>query len=188
MLDVTPLNEQTAPEAARDVLGQAKQNYGFIPNLLGNMANAPALLRAYLAVGALFEQTSFSATERQLVLLTVSAENACGYCVAAHTAIAGMQKVSPEIVQAVRDNQEIADPKLQALRNFTREVVTGRGWPSAAAIERFQEAGYTGAQALEVVLGVGMKTLSNYTNHIVETPLDPQFAGAAWEPAATVER
>ncbi len=26
-----------------------------------------------------------------------------------------------------------------------------------------------------------MKTLSNYTNHIAETPLDPAFASQRWE-------
>ena len=33
---------------------------------------------------------------------------------------------------------------------------------------------------LEVLVGVTMKTLSNYTNHIVDTPLDEQFAAFAW--------
>ena len=32
---------------------------------------------------------------------------------------------------------------------------------------------------LEVVLGVGLKTLSNYTNHIAGTELDAAFAKAA---------
>ena len=187
MFDLKPLNDQNAPEAAREVLGQAKKNYGLIPNLLGNMANAPALLKAYLSVGALFDQTSLSPTERQVVLLTVSAENGCGYCVAAHTTIAGMQKVPQDVVKAIRENEQISDPKLEALRTYTREVVEQRGWPSAAAIQRFEAAGYTSAQALEVVLGVGMKTLSNYTNHIARTPLDPQFAAAAWEPAPAVK-
>ncbi|HBY59178.1 MAG TPA: carboxymuconolactone decarboxylase [Solibacterales bacterium] len=187
MNNLKPRNEQTAPEPAREVLAQARKNFGFIPNLLGNMANAPTLLKAYLAVGALFDQTSLTATERQVVLLTVSTENACGYCVAAHTAISGMQKVSSQVVNAIRDGEPIADSKLEALRIFTREVVERRGWPSATSYERFLDAGYTSEQALEVVLGVGMKTLSNYTNHLARTPLDPQFAPAAWEPAVATK-
>lgn len=187
MTNLKPLNDQSAPEAAREVLGQVKKNYGFIPNLLGNMANAPAVLKAYLSVGALFDQTSLSPIERQVVLLTVSAQNGCGYCVAAHTAIASMQKVPQDVVNAIRNDEPIDDPKLEALRTYTREVVERRGWPSAGAVERFEAAGYTSEHALEVVLGVGMKTLSNYTNHIAKTPLDPQFAPAAWEPAVAVK-
>jgi uncharacterized peroxidase-related enzyme len=187
MTNLKSLTDQNAPEAAREALAQAKKNYGFIPNLLGNMANAPALLKAYLAVGALFDQTSLSPTERQVVLLTVSAQNGCGYCVAAHTAIAGMQKVPQDVVNAIRHGEPIADPKLESLRAYTKDVVERRGWPSADAAARFEAAGYTSEQALEVVLGVGMKTLSNYTNHIAETPLDPQFTQAAWEPAGATK-
>ena len=48
----------------------------------------------------------------------------------------------------------------------------------------FLNAGYTRTQVLEVVLGVGVKTLSNYTNHIADTPLDAAFAKAAWSKTA----
>jgi uncharacterized peroxidase-related enzyme len=174
----------SAPEAARPILTGAGKNFGFVPNLLGKMATAPALLKAYTQLGALFDQSSFSATERQVVLLTVSAVNGCDYCVAAHTVIAGMQQVPAPVVTAVRDDAPLADPKLEALRRFTAAVVTRRGWPDATDLESFTAAGYGAQQALEVVLGVGMKTLSNYTNHIAGTPLDDAFRPAAWTRAA----
>lgn len=53
-----------------------------------------------------------------------------------------------------------------------------RGWPSEADLAAFTAAGYRHQQVLEVLLGVGLKTLSNYTNHICETPLDRAFAEA----------
>jgi alkylhydroperoxidase family enzyme len=62
--------------------------------------------------------------------------------------------------------------------------VTSRGWPSEADTAAFLQAGYGKQQVLEVVLGVGMKTLSNYTNHIADTPLDQAFGRAAWSKAA----
>ena len=33
---------------------------------------------------------------------------------------------------------------------------------------------------LDVVTGVTLKTMSNYTNHIAETELDDSFAPMAW--------
>ncbi len=36
-------------------------------------------------------------------------------------------------------------------------------------------------QVLEVVLGVAMKTLSNYANQIIHAPLDSQFQAEAWD-------
>jgi len=151
-----------------------------VPNLLGTMAEAPALLNAYTTLAGIFDKTSFNPTERQVVLLSVSYENSCEYCVAAHSVIASMQKVPADVVEAIRKNQPITDPRLEALRRFTTAVVASRGWPTEEQTSAFLAAGYGRQQILEVVLGVGMKTLSNYTNHLAGTPLDAAFAKAAW--------
>jgi len=174
----------TAPESAKETLAGAQKAFGFLPNLLGVMAEAPALLKAYRALAGLFEETSFTPTERQIVLLTASYENGCTYCVAAHSVIADVQKVPADVVDAIRGGAPIADKKLEALRRFAAAVVKTRGWLSDAEVAAFLNAGYTPAQVLEVVLGVGFKTLSNYTNHIAETPLDGAFAKASWSKAA----
>lgn len=142
------------------------------------------MLKAYATLSRIFDETSFNATERQIVLLTVSLVNGCEYCIAAHSVIAAMQKVPDDVVHAIRAGQPIADKKLEALRRFTAAVVSSRGWPSDADTAAFLGAGYARQQVLEVVLGVGMKTLSNYANHIAETPLDQAFTSAAWSKAA----
>ncbi|MCA1732265.1 MAG: hypothetical protein LC732_01525 [Acidobacteria bacterium] len=108
---------------------------------------------------------------------------------AAHTAIAGMQKVPGDVVQAIREGNPIADPKLEALRRLTTAVVAKRGRPEAEELGRFYAAGYGKRQLLEVIVGVGMKTVSNYVNHVADTPLDAAFEQAAWtRPAAACAR
>ena len=174
---------ETAPEPAKETLAAAKKAFGFVPNLLAVMADAPALVKGYTALSQIFNETSFNAAERQVVLLTVSYENACTYCVAAHSVIAGMQKVPEDVVHAIRANRPIADGRLEALRRYTASVVTHRGWPAQADTAGFVAAGFTRQQALEVVLGVGLKTLSNYMNHVARTPLDQAFAKAEWSKA-----
>jgi uncharacterized peroxidase-related enzyme len=171
---------ETAPDGAKDILSGAARAYGFIPNLLGTMAAAPALLKAYTSLTRIFDESSLSATERHVVLLTVSTENTCHYCVAAHSVIAAMQKVPGDVVEAIRTGAPIADARLEALRRFTAAVVVSRGRPSGADTERFLSVGYGWQQVLEVVLGVGIKTMANYTNHMAGTPLDNAFAGAEW--------
>lgn len=175
---------ETAPESAKATLAAAQKSLGFVPNLYAVMAEAPALLEAYTTIGAIFDKTSFSAAERQIVLLAASRTNGCEYCVAAHSVIAGMQKVPAEIVGAVREGKPIADRKLEALRRFATAVVDARGNPPATEIDAFLAAGYAPRQVLEVVLGVGMKILSNYTNHLANTPLDAAFEPAAWSKKA----
>ena len=176
-------NENTAPASAAELLKKAKDKYGFVPNLLGTMAEAPALLKAYMTLGGIFDETSFSLAEKQVVLLAVSAVNGCSYCMAAHSMIAGMQGVPEGVIQALRENTPIKDNKLEALRRFTHSVTETRGYPSEEAAKQFLAAGYSQAQILEVVLGVGFKTLSNYTNHIAHTPLDEAFKKTEWKKA-----
>lgn len=173
-------NATTAPDGSRELLAGAEKAFGFVPNLLATMAGAPSLLAGYLTLTRIFDESSLSPTERQLVLLTVSYQNECAYCMAAHTAIAGMQHVPASVIEAVRAGRPIVEPRLEALRQLTLAIVQSRGWPPASTVDRFVAAGYTPQQVLEVVLGVGIKTMSNYTNHLAGTPLDRQFASAAW--------
>ncbi len=173
-------NENTASTPAADLLKKAKEKYGFVPNLLGTMAESPALLKAYMTLAGIFDETSFSATEKQIVLLAVSLTNNCGYCMAAHSAIAGMQGVPEDVIKALRENIPIKDDKLEALRRLAQSMAETRGYPSENTVKNFLDAGYTQAQLLEVVLGVGVKTLSNYTNSIAKTPLDEAFKPAEW--------
>lgn len=175
-------DETTAPEAARETLRAMREERGFITNLSGAMASAPALLKGYLELSSAFNETSFSVAERQVVLLTASRENLCHYCVAGHSTAAAASDVPQDVVDAIRNDEVIADTKLEALRRLTSAIVESRGWPSADVINQFLSAGYGEQQILEVVLGVGVKTLSNYTNHLADTPVNEEFAKNRWEP------
>lgn len=180
MLELQVHDAHSAPESSRPILEGAKKSYGFVPNLLGTLAEAPALLEGYTTLSAIFEKTSLSATERQVVLLQTSFENGCEYCMAAHSAIAGMQGVGETVVRGLRDGTPLEDAKLEALRNFVRKMVRSRGWVSRDDLEAFVAAGYTQAHVLEVILGIGLKTMSNFANHIASTPLDPAFESQRW--------
>ena len=180
-------SEETASSDSKPFLAGARAKFGFVPNLLGVMADAPALLQSYLTLAGLFDKTSLSPTERQIVLLATSYSNGCAYCMAAHTAIAGMQDVPKDVVEALRNNTVLANAKLEALRIFAYEIAQNRGYPSPEILARFFAAGYNKAQALEVVLGVGLKTISNYTNHLTAIPLDAEFSAVKWEDARGVD-
>ncbi len=178
---------ESAPEGSRPTLTQAQKTLGFVPNLYGVFAESPATLKAYATLGGIFDSsTAFSPTERQVILLSVIFENECDYCMAAHSTIAGMQNVPDHVVEALRNGEPIRDARLEALRAFTRKLTRERGWVSEPDVETFLEAGYAKAQVLEVVLGVAMKILSNYTNHITRTPVDEAFQEHTWTPPSKV--
>lgn len=180
MPDLQPLDRESAPERARESMQKAEDAFGFVPNLIGVMSHAPPVAEAYLTLGGLVDETSLSPGEQQVVLLSVSFENGCDYCMAAHTGGAKQAGVSDDVIEALREGREVPDDRLRALSTFTRAVVRERGWVGDEEIERFLGAGFEKEQILEVVLAVAMKTLSNYTNHIAGTPLDGPLQDFAW--------
>lgn len=166
---------ETAPQASRPYLHNAQSQLGFVPNLNAVLAESPATLEANHVLTALFDKTAFSVTERQLILLSISRVLNCSYCLAAHGTVAKMQKVPSQIVHAVYYNRPLKDEKLEALRAFVRAVLEAEGWVQQHTLQAFYRAGYEKQHVLEVVLGISFKTLSNYVNHINDTPIDAEY-------------
>jgi len=175
---------ETATEKGKPLLESARKNLGFIPNLYGAMVNSPGLLETYQTGYQHFrEDSGFTSAEQEVILLTISFENGCDYCMAAHSMIAeAVSKVPDEVTGAIREGKEIPDAKLRALSDFTRHLLETRGRPTAEATEAFIKTGYSERQILEIILAIAVKTLSNYTNHIFDTPVDDAFASHAWSP------
>ena len=171
---------ESAPEGAKPILQGAKDAFSFVPNLLATMATSPALLEGYMTLAGIFDKTELSETERQIILMTNNRLNGCTYCMAAHTTLSQMAKVPADVIDALRNNTPIADPKLEALRTFAAIINEKRGWPTEAEVEAFIAAGYSQQAVLDVILGTSLKVLSNYTNHIAHTEIDDAFKPNAW--------
>lgn len=173
---------ESAPEQSRALLNNAKANYGFVPNLFANMAESPALLEGYLALTQIFNKTSLSETEKQIIMMTANRLHHCDYCMAAHTTIA-KAAVSADVIRALRDNTPIAESKLETLRQFTIQVVTSRGWPTQQEIASLIAAGYSQQTVFDVILGTSLKIMSNYTTSVAHTKLDEVFKADIWQAA-----
>ena len=106
----------TAPEGSRETLKDVEKRYGFVPNLLGMLSAAPVAVEAYHTLNGIYDSSSLSADERQTVLLTASRMHECGYCMAAHSTVARMQKVDEAVIEALREGHALPDARLEALR------------------------------------------------------------------------
>lgn len=177
-----------APERSRPILQQVRDAFGFVPNLMATLAESPQALEAYLTLDRLLSESTLSPQEQQVVLLAVSFENQCEYCMAAHTVVGSMKKVPSDVVAAIRNGQDVPDERFAALTRFARGVVRRRGRISELELADFLGAGFSKRNVVEVLMAVAQKTLSNYVNHVAATPLDNAFAAAAWEPLARPAR
>jgi len=173
-------NIETAPSESKPLLENSQKAFGMIPGLHGVLAASPQTLTAYQKLHELFTQTSFNEEELTVVWQSINVEHACHYCVPAHTGIAKMMKVDDTITEALRNEMPLEDSKLEALRTMTLTIVRNRGHVSQTDLDTFYAAGYNEQHVLEIILGLSQKVISNYTNHIANTPVDAPFKSFAW--------
>lgn len=176
-----PLYEaDTAPEASRPDLEALTKTFGFLPNHPKILAESPTALRAYRMLNELVGTMTFTPMERQLLLVAISVEQRCEYCVSAHTTLLRMAQGSDQIIRGVRTRTSTGDARLDALIRFTRTMVEKRGWAEEAEVQAFLDAGFTREQVFEVITAISLKTLTTYANHLAGTPLDDAFAADRW--------
>lgn len=181
-MTLAPQGAETADPRLKATFNGVIAKLGFVPNMYARMANLPALLDTYLGGYAAFRaECGFTPAEQEVVFLTISRDNGCTYCVAAHSVIADTaSKVPAAVTEAIREGSPIPDARLAALAAFTRTMLASRGRPSRADVDSFLAAGYGERHILGIVLALAVKTLSNYSNHLFHTPLDDVFAKRAW--------
>jgi len=174
----TPLKTQEdVDEWGKTLFERSQKENKMIPNMYQAMANAPELLQSYMDCYQHFRTHSdFTPAEQEVILLVISYENGCEYCMAAHSTMADFySKVPSEVTEAIRTDSTIPDVTLRALAEMTKEMLLSRGRPSTSCVEQFLTSGYQEKQLLDIILAIATKTLSNYTNHLFATPVDKVF-------------
>jgi AhpD family alkylhydroperoxidase len=162
---------------AEQVHEKAEQALGFVPNLITEMTDEnPAVADAYLTSQGLLEKGGvLSPAEQQAVILAVSSYNDCHYCTKAH-AVAGQQAgLDAETVSTINEGGLPTDNRLKSLVRATRRILGKRGWLSDGDEDEFADLGLERPELYEIVTLVGIKTISNYVNHIAGTEVDEPF-------------
>lgn len=181
MTDFTLHTRETAPEASKSLLKNSQASFGMIPNLHAVMAESAPLLEGYQILHSFAQKTAFDAQELTVVWQSINVEHACHYCVPAHTAIAHSMKVPAEVIEAVRNQTPFESDKLNVLRDTTLEIVRERGQLSEQQKAKFFDAGYAQVHLLDIILILSQKVMSNYVNHLADTPVDQPFQAFSWK-------
>src|SRR5215475_191475 len=132
-------------------LRELEQRIGFIPNLAAAIADSPVAIAGFVSLQGILRETKLTPLEREVVGLTVSAENDCEYSLAAHSAFARRAGGSPELVAALRAGEPVDDPRLRAVQQLTRDLLCEHGHVP----ERNDE------ETLEVITQIAYTMLAN---------------------------
>jgi uncharacterized peroxidase-related enzyme len=175
---------ESSPQGSKPILEQLEKQVGFVPNLAATMAESPFLLEAFTTLRAIYGRGSFTPIEREAIALAVSFDNNCTYCMAAHSTFAKMNEIPEDDLSMLRAGKSPSTPRLQAVSDLARQVVRSKGHLSAEDIRVFLRAGFTQAQLLEVLVGISMTAIANYTHNIAKTPIDEVFQVQSWSASA----
>jgi len=162
----------SAPPAAREILAENQQKFGFIPSPLAKLSESPLALQAALSGLHAFETSSLEPLEREVVAMTMSVRNGCHYCVSLHRRLLKLHGASLEMSEALEQGRSLPLPKLEAVRVFTLALLDRTGDVSDEAWRQFLAAGFDRVAALEIVAGIAAYTLTTFANRLTQAPLD----------------
>ncbi|NUT53391.1 MAG: carboxymuconolactone decarboxylase family protein [Saccharothrix sp.] len=158
---------ESAPAASRPLMESVAAHLGQVPPAVALLAESPEMLGGFLHANALFEASTLDPLAREVVVMTIATRNGCRVCIAMHTGRLRALDAPPTQIAALRSGEPLADPRLEALRQFTLRALATAGEVPEGELAEFLAAGFTTRNALEVVLGIGTYTMSTLANRLV---------------------
>jgi AhpD family alkylhydroperoxidase len=150
---------------------ETRRQLGRTPNLYRALAVSPAALGGYLALRRSLQRGKLSSTLREQLALLVAQENACQYCVSAHTLRGAKLGLSPQEMRANRAG-DAQDARTAAALRFARRLLAKRGRLDASDISSATSAALSPEELAEIVAHVALNTFSNLWNHVAQPALD----------------
>lgn len=168
----TPASIDAAPEASRPLLHAVEKQLGVVPNLFRLVATSPVALEGYLGMHGALAKGALPAATRERIALAVAEQNACDYCLSAHSYLGkNLGLLDDAEIERNRAGGS-KDARADAAIRFAVHVMRQRGRIDTADLEAVRLAGYSDAQIIEIVQHVALNTWTNYVNNVARTDID----------------
>jgi uncharacterized peroxidase-related enzyme len=171
MSRINVVTNEKANAEQRALLDAIQSQLGMVPNFLKVFANSPAALRAFLGLHGIAGEGSLEARTRERIALALAQQNACQYCVSAHTAIGRKAGLDVAEIDANRAGTS-SDAKAAAAVKFAKALAEHNGEVTTAAIIAVRNAGYGDAEIVEIITHVGMNVLTNILGKASRVEID----------------
>ena len=129
-------SESDLPADIREVYEKNREKLGFVPNVFRAYARRPEHFRAFMAYHDVLMKGpgNLSRVEREAIVVAVSSENRCQYCMVAHGAALRVLSKDPILAEQIANNWQTANvpPRLRAMLEFASRV----NEPGFAATDR----------------------------------------------------
>lgn len=171
MSRISVVTDEVATSEQKELFHAIEAQLGIVPNFLKVFANSPSALRAFLGLHHIAGEGSLDPQTRERIALSVAQQNACEYCVSAHTAIGRKAGLTGAEMEANRAGSS-HDAKAASAVAFARALVDNMGDVTTTEISAVREAGYSDAEIVEIITHVGMNILTNLLGRASRVEID----------------
>jgi len=162
---------QSADGSNKDIFAALQKGLGMVPNMPRVMANSPAVLQSWASFNGAMGTAKLSAQIREQVALLTAENNACTYCLSAHSVLGKMVGLNQAQMDGAR-HLESSDPRTFAALQFAQAVIDRRGGIGESDIKAVRAAGFSDAEIAEIVAAVALNFFTNFFNRAFDVDVD----------------
>jgi len=174
------LTRDNVSPAHQTIFDNVTKVLGFVPNAYAEFAHSENALSVFLT--AQNAKSSLTTREKEAVSLVVSQVNECLYCLSSHSVFANKQGLTDEQILEIRSGSATFDNKLDALVKLSKSIAENKGHANPELTDNFMAAGYNKGNLIDVIMLVGIRSISNYVNAItnaeIDWPIAPELENA----------
>ncbi|WP_417776022.1 peroxidase-related enzyme [Stutzerimonas xanthomarina] len=173
-------NLDALPADIRERIVAVQEKAGFVPNVFLMLAHRPDEFRAFFNYhDALMEREGDSLTkaEKEMIVVAVSADHGCLYCVVAHGAILRILARDPLLADQISVNYRTAaiSERQRTMLDFALHLAAERGVLDDAWQARLEKMGFTLNDIWDIGSIAALFGLSNRLVSMARTPPNDEF-------------
>ncbi len=139
--------ESGLPDDIAEIYRTSREKLGFVPNVFRAYAKRPEHFRAFMAYHDVLMKSpgGLSRAEREAIVVAVSSENRCQYCMTAHGAALRILGKDPVLAEQIANNWQTAElsPRWRAMLAFAARVNAPGFAADDAEIAALRAAGFS---------------------------------------------
>ena len=150
---------------ASNYLKVVNEKIGFVPNVLKAFSNFPKQFEGFTKLynSIMLGESGLSKLEREMIAVTVSSENQCFYCLAAHGATVRELSQDPQLGERLASNFEAANlsKKHKTMLLFARNLTRNPSTVNEEDRLALNKVGFNDRDIWDISLVVGFFNMTN---------------------------
>lgn len=168
---ISAIDPNNATGDARRLLDDVQAQLGVTPNFIRVLAHSPRALEGFLGLYGAAAGFALDKATQERIALAVAEENACEYCVSAHTAIGRHAGLSNEEMLLNRRGGS-GDAKAAATVALARALNQDLGKLAPADFDAARAAGMSDTEIVETIAVVALNIFTNVLGKAAQVEID----------------